>query len=272
MDDSAPKKMSARSLLGWKDGYHAICREERNVAAIFYHLLMQERNLRRFLDLVDSKLPTRADEVAIYFEYAFLRDLWNARVRDVETARSLIVDLLAPPNADELRKMSVVEVNEFFGAVPVASREYIQMPGKWSIEKFAAHIPDNDAFLRTCRFKWAFNAKPDIVIHTTHDAALCVEAKLESGEGQYPTSRSEIDEFKRRGIPLQGQTDLQAYILRELLGIEAEFVFLVATRSARSATHRTITWADAFRALDASGCPPFMKTWIERIVRASAER
>lgn len=73
--------------------------------------------------------------------------------------------------------MSVVELNEFFGAVPVASREYIQMPGKWSIERFAPHILDDDAFLRTCRFKWAFDAKPDIVIHTTHDAALRVEAK-----------------------------------------------------------------------------------------------
>jgi len=252
MDDCTRKKASARSLLGWKDGYHAICREERNVAAIFYHLLLQGTNLRRFLDRVDCKLPIRTDEIAIYFEYAFLRDLWNARVRDVETARSLILDLLVPSNADELRRMSVLEVNEFFGAVPVASREYIQMPGKWSIERFAGHITDNDAFLRTCRFKWAFNAKPDIVIHTTHDTAVCVEAKIESGEGQYPTNRSEIAEFKRRGIPLQKQTDLQTYILRELLGIEAEFIYLVATRTAPSATHHTITWADAFDA--SQGC------------------
>lgn len=268
MDGGAPKRTSARSLLGWTDGYHAICREERNVAAIFYHLLLQGTNLRRFLDRVGSKLPMRADETAIYFEYAYLRDLWNARVRDVETARALILDLLAPPNADELRGMSVVELNEFFGAVPVASREYIQMPGKWSIERFAPHILDDDAFLRTCRFKWAFNAKPDIVIHTTHDAALCVEAKVESGEGQYPTKPSEIAEFNRRGIPLQGQTDLQTYILRELLGIDAEFVFLVAKASARSETHRTITWAEAFGALDTSGCPPFIERWIARIVGA----
>lgn len=271
MDGCAPKKTSARSLLGWTDGYHAICREERNVAAIFYHLLLKGTNLRRFLDRVDCKLPIRTDEIAIYFEYAFLRDLWNARVRDVETARSLILDLLAPSNADELRRMSVVEVNEFFGAVPVASRDYIQMPGKWSIDRFAGHITDDEAFLRTCRFKWAFNAKPDIVIHTTHDAALCVEAKVEAGEGQYPTKPSEIAEFKRRGIPLQGQTDLQAYILRELLGIDAEFVFLVAAPSARSATHRTITWADAFSALDTSNSPTFMARWIERIVRASGD-
>lgn len=262
-------KLSARTLLDWNDGYHAICREERNVAAIFYHLLLQGdgANLRRFLDLAGCVLPLKEDETAIYFEYAYLRDLWSARVKDVDTARRLIIDLLAPANAAELRRMSVVELNEFFGAGPVASRDYVQMPGKWSIERFAKNIPDNGAFLRTCRFKWAFNAKPDIVIHTTHDAALCVEAKVESGEGQYPTKPSEIAEFKRRGIPLQGQTDLQTYILRDLLGIETEFVFLVASSSARSRTHRTVTWAEAFRALDASGCPPFVKRWIERIGR-----
>jgi hypothetical protein len=65
MDDSAHKKASARSLLGWNEGYHAICREERNVAAIFYHLLLQGTNLRRFLGHVKCKLPIRADEIAV---------------------------------------------------------------------------------------------------------------------------------------------------------------------------------------------------------------
>lgn len=261
--------LNARGLLRWTDGYHTICREERNVAAIFYHLLLKGSNLRRFLDLVGSSLPVRPEETAIYFEYAYLRDLWSARVREAPTARSLIIDLLQPPNADDLMRMSVVEFNEFFGAVPVPSRDYMQMPGKWSIERFGPHIADKDTFLRTCRFKWAFNAKPDIVIHTTHDAALCVEAKVESGEGQYPTKPSEIAEFVRRGLPMQGQTDLQTYILRELLGIDAEFVFLVAKPSARSASHRTVTWAEAFAALDTTGCPSFIAQWIDRI-RAGA--
>jgi hypothetical protein len=256
--------MNARALLDWHDGYHTICREER-------HLLMHGQNLRRFVKLAECKLPVVDDEVGIYFEYAFLRDLWNAEVHGkAERGRKLILDLLKPKNASELEKMSILDFNAFFGAVPRPSRDFIQSPGNWSIERFAPHIDDNDELLRICRFKWAFNAKPDLVIHLNHNAALCAEAKLTSGEGQYPMKPTEKAEFSRRGLALQNQTDLQAYILRELLGLEADFIFLVEDASATSSTHRTLTWRQTFDALDTSMCPPFMQSWIRRFgARAS---
>lgn len=257
--------MNARALLDWKHGYHAICREERNVAAIVYHLLLHPPNLKRFLDLAGCKLALVDNEMAIYFEYAFLRDLWSVRVRDnPEVGRKLILDLLQPQNADVLARMTIVDFNSFFGAVPRPSREYIQSPGNWSIERFAPNVTDAAEFLRICRFKWAFNAKPDLVVHVSHDAALCIEAKLESGEGRYPTKPAEKTEFARRGLPLQDQTDLQAYTLRQLLGLQTEFVFLVEDGRATSTTHRTITWRETFDALDTSSCPVFIQQWIRR--------
>ena len=44
-----------RHLLDWTDGYHRISREERNVAAIFYHVLLLGENLQRFLDMIGCK-------------------------------------------------------------------------------------------------------------------------------------------------------------------------------------------------------------------------
>ncbi|MGH7293735.1 MAG: hypothetical protein ACRELB_02325, partial [Polyangiaceae bacterium] len=88
---------NARALLGWTHGYHTICREERNVVAMLYHLLMDGPNLGRFLDLAGCRLPIVPEEMGVYFEYAFLRDLWNARVRDdAQVGRRLILDLLRP--------------------------------------------------------------------------------------------------------------------------------------------------------------------------------
>jgi len=256
---------NARALLGWTQGYHTICREERNVAAMLYHLLMHGPNLKAFLDLAGCKLPVVDDQVGVYFEYAFLRDLWNERVRDrPEVGRSLILDMLRPNNADDLARMSVVEFNRFFGAVPQPSRDFIQSPGNWSIDRFAAHVANHAEFLRICRFKWAFNAKPDLVIHVSNDAALCVEAKFKSGEGHYPSKQTEKTEFVRRGLSLQGQTDVQTYILRDLLGLSAEFIFLVEDAQATSVTHRTLTWREVFATLDTSTCPAFMQRWFTR--------
>lgn len=175
------------------------------------------------------------------------------------------MDALEPPNRKELRAASVAEFNAFFGAGPRASSKYIQSPGTWSISRFKDTIRDNGPFLKTCMFKWAFNAKPDIVIHTSRNAAVCIEAKLESGEGSYPTAPNELAEFKSRGLRPVGQTALQKYLMEELLGIRTEFVFLVQAAGAGSATHHTLRWRDAFSALDLTAMPVFVGEWLKRL-------
>lgn len=119
-----------------------------------------------------------------------------------------------------------MEFNEYFGAVPLPSEKYIQSPGNWSISKFKDNFPDNDEFLKVCKFKWCFNVKPDIVIHTSNDHAICIEAKFESGEGIFPTKQTVKDEFNRRELKFVGQTEIQKKIMK-LLGIKSKFLFLV---------------------------------------------
>jgi hypothetical protein len=254
-----------RTALSFTDGYDAICREERNLAAIFYHLLLDPANLSKFLELIHCDHRIIPDEMAIFFEYAFARDLWSSRVKHESTARACIEQFVRPPDPAALARLSIRQFNEFFGAAGTASATDIQMPRCWSIQKYGPHIDDDEFFLRVCKFKWAFNAKPDIVIHTSRETAICIEAKVESGEGQYPSSAADCREFDRRNLPRVRQTELQKFIFEELLGIRAQYVFLVPDSSRRSATHQTLTWSKAFEALDCRLSAPFIPRWIGRV-------
>lgn len=255
-----------REHLNWTSGYHAINREERNLAAIFYHALLVGENLERFLSKINCLWDLKRDEAGIYFEYAYLRDLWFHTKGDEanEKKRRLIYGILQPGNLDALQAMSPLEFNRYFG-VGNCSKTEIQSPVEWSIDRFAPHIADNAEFERVCHFKWAFKIKPDIVIHPTDDTAICIEAKLASGEATYPSKPSEKAEFKRRNLSFIRQTALQRYLMEALLGLQTQYIFLVQRKGARSATHTTLLWQDAFEGLDTSQSPIFVQKWLQRL-------
>ena len=256
--------MNIRELLNYSPAYFTINREERNLAAIFYHVLLINNNLEKILSKLDINYPIIEEEVGIYFEYALLRDLWYRTPKeDNENKRNTIIELLSPDNKEYLKFCSVLEFNKHFGAVPVSSADYIQSPGNWSVSRFKDNISNNDEFLKTCKFKWCFNAKPDIVIHTSNNHAVCIEAKYESEEGFYPSKQSEKEEFKRRGLAYVGQAEIQKMIM-QLLGIESKFIFLVQ-KSTDSKTHSILLWKEAFDGMDLTGCPYFITEWIKRL-------
>ena len=249
--------MNVREYLDWNSSYSAINREERNLAAILYHLLLLGDNLSRFLALIQCPFDVVESEMGIFLEYAYVRDLWS-QIEDNGTKRGLILERLKPTNTDELREMSVLEFNTYFGAVPRPSRRYIQSPGRWSLPRFDRTVGNDDEFLRVCMFKWAFNAKPDIVIHATRDQAVCIEAKLESVESHYPQAAREKEIFRSRGLEYVRQTGLQKYLMEHLLGVRTQFVFLVQKPGQASGTHQVLLWEDAFKSLDVRGLPNFM--------------
>ena len=256
--------MNIREELKFNEGYYKINREERNLAAIFYHSLLLGDNLNIFLNLINSKFSIVETEMGIYFEYAYIRDLWSNIKQDNEFKKKLILDLLQPNNRIELESMAVYDFNKFFGAARTLSTEYIASPGNWSIRYFNENITDNAEFIKVCKFKWCFNAKPDIVIHTTNNTAICIEAKYESGEGVYPSNVIEKNIFKERGLELTGQLSIQKQIMDELLGIETEYVFLVQNKH-ESETHKTLTWKEVFLKMDTEKCPFFIREWIKRL-------
>ena len=258
-----------RQYLNWTGSYSAINREERNLAAILYHALLVNDNLDRFLALIECPGDVVESEMGIYLEYAYVRDLWF-HIEENDTKRRLILELLKPMNSNELQGMTDLEFNSHFGAAPKPSKMYIQSPGLWSLSRFDKTIEDDDEFLKTCLFKWAFNAKPDIVIHTSRDEAVCIEAKLVSPEGQYPQSGGEKGIFRSRGLEYVRQTTLQKYLMEDLLGINTWFVFLVQKTSQAADSHQLLLWEDVFRSLGLSDIPRFMRETISAVTASAS--
>lgn len=261
--------MAQQNIWNFVEGsqdYASFNREERNLAAIFFHTLQQEGKLQKFLDFIGCRVPVDPDVFAVYFEYAYLRDLWS-KEHSNEVKRDLILRFLKPSNEAELSAASVQSFNEYFGAVPKPSEKFIQSPSNWSVSRFSEHIPDHEEFLRTCKFKWAFNAKPDLVIQLNRESCVCIEAKLESGVGSYPSSSAEKAIFNKRGLGRVRQTILQEYMLSDLLGYQTQFVILSKKKGTGSDTHEAFTWKAALKAMDTAGLPDFMLRTIDAVGR-----
>lgn len=240
-------------------------REERNAVAVLFGLLTKPGNLRAFADLLDWR-PDDLDQAEVSVEWTFLRDLWSHHSRRLKAAdlRQAILDSLAPSNAAELATCSIREFNTHFGAVPRPSDTYIQSPSNWSIARFDSTIGDDTEFRGTCRYKWAFNVKPDLVIQTPSGKLLCIEAKWDSGEGSYPASEPEKAIFQRRGLPYMSQTSVQRYLVNDLLGFDGTFAYLARRRFDTDAG-LGITWVEALTNLDRSATPTFVNDWCAAI-------
>ena len=250
-----------RTLVGETARYSTFNREERNCVAMLYHALLTDQNLAAFMQAVGYTTTFDPQEVEVFVEWSYLRDLWNHT--DQQKRREVILESLPLANAQHLTSASPTEFNTYFGATPKPSTMYIQSPATWSIAKFSNTIADSEEFLGACRLKWAFRVKPDLVIQPDADRALCIEAKWESGEGRYPAVASEIAEFTNRDLPRSSQTEIQRYMMEDLLGIETGFRLLTRKPPTTAHVDDTLTWKEAFQALDLSKCPSFLRQWVE---------
>ena len=255
---------SVQEFFKFEDDYYKICREERNIAAMLYHVLLLPDNLEKFLEKFDCKHIDGCEEAPIYLEFAYLRDRWH-RIDDNGCKKHLILEFLNPPNKRGLYKMDEKSFNQYFGG-PKNSKA-IAFPGRWSIPSMNECIR-GDFFLDVCKFKWAFNIKPDIVIHTGKETAVCVEAKFDSSESKYPSSNQK-KEFERRLGRNESyrQTEIQKYMFEKLLGMKTLFVLLQKdppkSPPERDDPLTRITWAEVFGKMNLDSTPKFIKYWVE---------
>jgi hypothetical protein len=254
--------MNFREISKLDLNYYEINREERNYAAILFTALCKTSNSLIFLNRCGFEINTLGPDYGIYFEYAFLRDLWF-QLDNNEIKKDVIRNLLKIKEIDSILNKPIVEINTIFGTSGEPSIKYIESPSKWSITKYSDNF-DNEDFIKVCRFKWSFNIKPDIVIHLDKNTALCIEAKYESGEGQYPGSKKDQMIFANRDIERAGQTELQKYMMEDLLGIKTKFMFLVSKKDS-SSSHKVINWKEAFEILEISELPFFAQEMIKKI-------
>lgn len=253
--------MNIRSLLNHNTSYYTFNREERNLAAILYHVLLINNNLKRFLNKLSYQLPVNPEKTEIYVEYAMLRDMWDGIDRKKhELKRDIILQLLQPAKSNYLKHCSIEQFNTYFGG---KSLKEIENPGNWSIKRYKKTINSNNEFLKISKFKWCFNAKPDIVIQTSENQAICIEAKFKSRIGKYPSGTDDRKVFRDKGIEYVNQTEIQRKLFEEIIGFKSDF-WLIAEKKIKSKSHNILLWKDAFEGMDLTGCPYFVEEWINQ--------
>ncbi len=276
--------MNLRQLVGIDEPYFQFDREERHLAGILFHLLNHKDNAERLLCSAAPGWRINPAEFGVYLEYSYARDLWNqmgAKAESNNHKRDVIIGMLGSHGFDTTKLASLTQVkdfNEFFIESRHASRDYIQSPANWSLKQVAGSLPlpdSNNDLLTACKIKWAFKAKPDLVIHADRQHALCIELKLESGEGSYPSEGEEkkllrdrdlFAEGKTRPLPMS-QTDLQKFLMTQLLGFDCQFRFI--TRYQKTGTE-CVSWGELLRLLEPlPTLPPYVEAALKNAANGS---
>lgn len=253
--------------------YFEINREERNFAALFYHLLLQRDNLEIFINKIkafgeESILEDCKKEYAVYYEYAFIRDLWSSLDESMNMKkRGYILNFLGvsvEEYPDLFDNSKIAYFNAFFGASRAMSKKIIVSPANWSSSAFNKNM-SKELFAKACELKWCFNAKPDIVIHTSKNSAICIEAKLESGQGNYKASAN--------GLFHQcGQLEIQRKLMSEILGLNCEYLIITKNKPKYSTKYfsadngtktdtKLITWKFVFELFRDHIDTTFLNDW-----------
>jgi len=251
--------------------YSEICREERNIVAIFYHLLMNEDNFLKFIkacqnktnhEIFNSQEEIEFQDREIYYEYSYLRDLWYqySEKEDNEKKKELIKDWFSR-NVDTKNILDSLnteeDFNKFFGCT---SKEYIQYPGSWRVLELCDKVKEvnisegeisKESLLEIAKFKWSFNIKPDLVIILDQKKVLCFEAKFKSGYSSYPHNPKEKkkwDEFF--GIKNQrvSQLELQEFLFKKILNYQEFYPFSILNEE--TGNSNDLLWKDVFNDME----------------------
>jgi len=174
--------------------YETVNREERFYCALFSHALLtsaavRERFGRLVLDRCDLRLD--ADSLHVFVEAAALRDYWYDLGSPLEYSnkthdrrREILNELFSIVGLEP----ELIDQHDFFWTSSAGQpNSKLWSPGRWNIPRDGHADLSSESLKHLHRLKWAFNAKPDILL-VSGRSVLMLEAKLESGEGVYDKS------------------------------------------------------------------------------------
>jgi len=168
-------------------------REERFYCFLIAHAMLSSQPTRQNLvELIRNRngIVLAPEQLQVFVEAAALRDYWNdlgdpviydeqTHLQRLRTLQIILAEVGVSP--EELDKHDVFWTS--------AARKKLWNPGRWDIEALKATglIPTGQQSERKnstlIDVKWAFNAKPDLMI-VSPGTVLLIEAKVEAGEGR----------------------------------------------------------------------------------------
>ncbi|MCH8102350.1 MAG: hypothetical protein IIB28_04255 [Chloroflexi bacterium] len=142
----------------------------------------------------------------------------------------------------------------------------IVYPGRWSVESLYERFGDKPQVFRNfCRFKWAFNIKPDMVVLVPTAKPISIEAKLESREGWYPMAARErgiFDELYGKGNGRVRQIELQQFMFDHHLGSPCQSVVIGRSPFHINVPVVFVTWNEVFGKLNTDSSLPYVRKLI----------
>lgn len=171
--------------------YFEVNREEKFYCFLYAHSLLTSKNIReKFCELINNKYNyhLNPEKFEIFIEVAALRDYWNdlgdPKKYSKETHQrrmKILIELLHFINLSD----SIIHKFDFFWTTK--NHKKLWIPGHWSVKGI-----EQSGKKELLKIKWAFNAKPDILI-ISESKCLFIEAKIESGLGQYGEGNNQLD-------------------------------------------------------------------------------
>jgi hypothetical protein len=170
--------------------FYEVNREERHYGFLpLSSLIYDQKFLSSFIKLIQEKNIidfTDSKDLDIYAEVALFRDYWfdlgdhKKYTNELHKSRFEIVkSVLNIMNINS----EIIEQYDFFWTGKIGESK-LWYPGRWEIEKMKdAEQNENINNFELLRIRWAFNAKPDILIKSSKQA-LFIELKIESGIGE----------------------------------------------------------------------------------------
>lgn len=240
--------------------YVDVTREERLFCAMFAHALLMSPLARQRLNAMARErwaVDLNPDTLEVYVEPATLRDYWhnlgNAMKYTEDTAerRRAVIEAILALND---KPLTTLDAHDFFWTTSAHLK--IWSPGRWSEDALdAADL----GVLRTV--KKAFNAKPDLLL-VSGQAAILIEAKVESGEGK----KSATDE---RQLQIQQNIIDWLKVLHPAFG-RTSFVHVLLDVSGRGAKDLDVvglSWHDACEVVDTPELDAFSQRCLTQLRR-----
>jgi hypothetical protein len=217
---------------------------------------------KKIINNLEAFKELNPDKVEVYVEVAVLRDYWNDLGDPIKyettTAQNRMKILQKILTLYEIEDCLSNPAFSFFWTSK--TRKKLWNPGRWEISTDEKKLLIEKKLKKLYRIKWAFNAKPDILL-VSDKVAIIIEAKVESGEGI-----NQETGYKQLII----QRDYIARIMKNLIpdfkDKEVKHIYLTKNENIKEKDYCNMHWGKIKEIMQNSEVDKFTKDCFQKFV------